>query len=556
LLLFRGEFMEFWTNLKVKAKIMILVVAGCIGLTAVGVFGIANMHKMNLDEGELNQGMGHVALLQDIKNHFLAMRLDLVYMLALKDPAKIDEKAKDFAMQIESVKGKLARFEKDNIDAGEKEKIKIFREGFDSYVTEGTKLGEMAKAANASGNAAAIEEALKFATGTVAPIYSKPAAAVAELVEANIKQGEEMFGRDTANYKSSRLLFIISISIIVIIALFFGNLIANSVSRPLQAVFETLQQVASGNLTARSNIKSRDEMGMLAEEVNITAEKLNEIISMVASNSEKVASSATELHATAAEMASGAEEMAAQAGTVATASEEMSTTSGDIAQNCHAAAAGAGQASRAAQAGSAVVESTVQIMNRISGRVNDTARTVETLGARSDQIGEIIGTIQDIADQTNLLALNAAIEAARAGEQGRGFAVVADEVRALAERTTKATREIGEMIKAIQTETKSAVAAMEEGVREVESGTMEASKSGEALQSILDQINSVNMQVEQIATAAEEQTATTSEISSNIQQINDVVQHTSRGAQESVIAANQLSSLAEELSRLVSQFRV
>ncbi|MBT0662895.1 methyl-accepting chemotaxis protein [Geobacter pelophilus] len=548
--------MDFWADLQVKMKIMILVVAGCFGLAAVGFFGIANMHKMSLDQGELAQGIKHVALLQDVKNHFLAMRLDLVYMLALKDPAKIDEKAKDFAAQIESIKGKLAQFEKADLDTSEKEKLKAFREGFESYVTEGTKLGDMAKAAHISGNAAAIEEALKFATSTVAPIYTKPAAAVAELVDSNVKLGEEMFARDAASYKSSRLIFIVSISIIVILALGFGNLIANSVSRPLQAVFETLQQVASGNLTARSDIKSKDEMGMLAEEVNITAEKLNEIISMVASNSEKVASSATELHATAAEMASGAEEMAAQAGTVATASEEMSATSGDIAQNCHAAAAGAGQASLAAQAGSAVVDTTVQVMSRIAGRVNDTARTVETLGARSDQIGEIIGTIQDIADQTNLLALNAAIEAARAGEQGRGFAVVADEVRALAERTTKATREIGEMIKAIQSETKSAVAAMEEGVREVESGTMEASKSGEALQSILDQINSVNMQVEQIATAAEEQTATTSEISSNIQQINDVVQHTARGAQESVIAANQLSSLAEELSRLVSQFRV
>jgi methyl-accepting chemotaxis protein len=551
-----GAFVTLWADLKVKIKIMILVVAGCLGLAIVGIFALANMHQMNADEGELNLGLHHVALLQDLKNHFLTMRLDVVYMLALNDPAKLDEKAKDFSAQIDSIKNKVNLIEKSNINASEKEKLKVFREGFESYVNEGTKLGEMAKNAHASGSAAAIEDAMKFATGTVAPIYAKPAAAVAELVESNLKEGEDLFAHDTARYRSSRLTFIISISIIVLLALVFGNLIANSVSRPLQSVFETLQQVASGNLKARSSISSRDEMGMLAEEVNITAEKLNEIISLVASNSEKVASSATELHATAYEMASGAEEMAAQAGTVATASEEMSATSSDIARNCHTAAAGAGYASQAAQAGSAVVENTVHVMSRIAGRVNETARTVETLGSRSDQIGEIIGTIQDIADQTNLLALNAAIEAARAGEQGRGFAVVADEVRALAERTTKATREIGEMIKAIQTETKSAVAAMEEGVREVESGTMEASKSGEALQSILDQINSVNSQVEQIATAAEEQTATTSEISSNIQQINDVVQHTARGAQESVIAANQLSSLAEELSRLVGQFKV
>jgi methyl-accepting chemotaxis protein len=234
----------------------------------------------------------------------------------------------------------------------------------------------------------------------------------------------------------------------------------------------------------------------------------------------------------------------------------MSATSGDIAQNCMGAAEGAQHATRSAQSGVEVVERTVVVMGQIAERVQESAKTVERLGERSDQIGTIIGTIEDIADQTNLLALNAAIEAARAGEQGRGFAVVADEVRALAERTTRATREIGEMIKAIQCETRGAVAAMEQGVQQVESGTREAERSGAALMEILDQINSVSMQVSQIATAAEEQTATTSEISSNMHQITQIVQLTSRGAQESATAAAQLSNNAEELQRLVRQFRL
>jgi methyl-accepting chemotaxis protein len=214
------------------------------------------------------------------------------------------------------------------------------------------------------------------------------------------------------------------------------------------------------------------------------------------------------------------------------------------------------QANDRALAGAMVVEGTVAVMNRIAAQVRATAQTVEGLGARGDQIGEIIGTIEDIADQTNLLALNAAIEAARAGEQGRGFAVVADEVRALAERTTRATREIGEMIKAIQSETRGAVAAMDQGVKEVEKGTGEAARSGEALQEILDQINSVVAQVNQIAVAAEQQTAITGEISNNIHQITEVVQGTAKGAQESASAASQLSGLAEEMQRLVVQFKL
>jgi methyl-accepting chemotaxis protein len=255
-------------------------------------------------------------------------------------------------------------------------------------------------------------------------------------------------------------------------------------------------------------------------------------------------------------MATGAEEVSAQAATVATAGEEMSATSGDIAQNCQLAAEGSQQASSAAVSGSQVVSETITVMHSISERVTNSAKAVESLGARSDQIGAIVGTIEDIADQTNLLALNAAIEAARAGEQGRGFAVVADEVRALAERTTKATREIGGMIKAIQQETKGAVVAMEEGVHEVSKGTEKAAESGQALEQILQQINDVTTQIHQVATAAEEQTATTSEISNNMHQITEVVSQTASGAQESAAAAHQLAELAEDLRRIVKQFKL
>ena len=311
-----------------------------------------------------------------------------------------------------------------------------------------------------------------------------------------------------------------------------------------------------GDLTKQINVTSNDEFGQLADEINTLVGKIRGIISQISQTSEQVSSSAVQLQSNAEQMATGAEEVAAQAETVATAGEEMSATSGDIAQNCQMASEGSQQASAAAVSGTAVVNETIAVMNSIAERVMSSAKAVESLGSRSDQIGEIVGTIEDIADQTNLLALNAAIEAARAGEQGRGFAVVADEVRALAERTTRATREIGEMIKAIQHETKGAVIAMEEGVSEVAKGSEKAADSGRALEQILQQINDVNAQIHQVATAAEEQTATTSEISSNMQQITEVVAQTSRGAHESAAAANQLSSLANDLRQIVSQFKI
>ncbi|KAB0666291.1 methyl-accepting chemotaxis protein [Oryzomonas japonica] len=312
----------------------------------------------------------------------------------------------------------------------------------------------------------------------------------------------------------------------------------------------------AGDLTTVIQVSSDDEIGHLAVGINKLISKIHDIMSQIAQNAVALSSSADQLLSTSQKMTAGIDDAVSQTDTVATASEEMAATSSNIATNCTAAAEESDKANDSATAGAEVVSRTIDVMARIADKVRESATTIESLGSRSDQIGEIVGTIEDIADQTNLLALNAAIEAARAGEQGRGFAVVADEVRALAERTTKATHEIGKMIKAIQNETKSAVATMEEGVKEVEAGTEEAASSGEAIFEIIEQIRAVVTQVNQIATAAEQQTATTSEISCNIQRVTTVVQGAADGAQETATAANQLADLAHDLKRLVGLFKL
>ena len=195
-------------------------------------------------------------------------------------------------------------------------------------------------------------------------------------------------------------------------------------------------------------------------------------------------------------------------------------------------------------------------MQQLADKVQEAATAVSALGQRSQQIGTIVGTIEQIAAQTNLLALNAAIEAARAGEQGRGFAVVADEVRVLANRTAQATGEIGSMIGAIQQETAVAVTLMQQGVSQVQLGSHEAAQSGDALNAILELVNTVSLQVSQIATAVEEQTMVSSEISGNMQQITSVIQQASQGAHESAVAAAQLDENAAGLQRLVGNFRL
>jgi len=332
--------------------------------------------------------------------------------------------------------------------------------------------------------------------------------------------------------------------------------IVRSITNPLRRLVATVNTFASGDLTAEVEVTTSDELGQLMSALKSTMAKLRGIMGEVTSSALQVAASSQQLQSTAVQIATGAEEVASQTGTVATAGEEMFATSSDIANNCQAAAESAGRARESAQAGAEVVQETISGMQAISLQVKTAAQTVEELGTRSDQIGNIVETIEDIADQTNLLALNAAIEAARAGEQGRGFAVVADEVRALAERTTKATREIGEMIKAIQQETKGAVTAMAQGVAQVEQGTLASSRSGEALFTMLEQIGDVTQQIHQIATAAEEQSATTSEISTNISQITDVVAATAQGAAETAAASSTLAQEAQHLQHLVAQFRV
>jgi methyl-accepting chemotaxis protein len=317
-----------------------------------------------------------------------------------------------------------------------------------------------------------------------------------------------------------------------------------------------MNKFADGDLTVSLEVKQDDEIGKLYKGFNKAISNIKSMLEKVSETVTSTAKASNQISSSSEEMAAGAFEQSAQTKEVASAVEEMTKTILDTTNNSTLATEAAKKSGIIAHEGGKVVSETIEGMNRISDVVNKSAETVQALGKSSNEIGEIIQVIDDIADQTNLLALNAAIEAARAGEQGRGFAVVADEVRKLAERTTKATKEIAVMIKSIQRDTSDAVKSMKEGTAEVDRGKALVDKAGESLEQIIKGTEEVVDITVQVAAASEEQSTAAEQISKNIESINNVTQESTNGIQQIAKAAEDLNNLTINLQKLISNFKI
>lgn len=323
---------------------------------------------------------------------------------------------------------------------------------------------------------------------------------------------------------------------------------------PIKEGVSVLEEMAKGDFSARVKGEYKGEHRLISDSINTLGDSLTNILSNLSEMVNLTATISEQISSSTEEMAAGAQEQSVQTVEVASTVEEMTKTIISTAKNASQAAEASKKAGEVARDGGSVVEQTVKGMNRIAEFVEKASEKIQALGKSSEQIGEIVQVIDDIANQTNLLALNAAIEAARAGEQGRGFAVVADEVRKLAERTTKATKEISDMIKRIQNVTDNVVESMKEGSGEVETGKVLAQKAGNSLQEIINASDEVLDVVAQVASASEQQSATSEQISHNVESISKVTHESASGIQQIAGAADELNKMTVNLKDLISRF--
>ena len=532
------------TRLKGGFAIFILM---AVALCVVGIFSLYSIEKKNNYMVNVNHERTIAArnLIEAVQSAFNSLTI----ITFSKDQTQIAEAKQNIQEQKKICTDEIGKLEKLDVNAEGKSAVAKLKGAMDKTEQTDNKVIELSEAGND-------KEASDIYLSDAKPLEKRQfqmLKALAGLEDGRLKTGY----KEMADSNSIAIIFLLIFAVIlIVIGITISLVLTRSITLPIDRLSTLHQLLADGDLTVNLVVNRKDELGKDMAGLKRLIEQWREIIGNVKSAAANISSAGNQLSVSAEQMSRGSSIQTERTSQVATSSEEMAQTIVDIARNTGKIAESASKTVNVARNGREIVGKSVREVKEIAETVDATSAFVKTLGERSNQIGEIVNVINDIADQTNLLALNAAIEAARAGEQGRGFAVVADEVRKLAERTAHATSEIGAMIKAIQEGVKSAIKAMENATKKVETGVQLSMEGGNSLNDIVESVNELQVMVQQIALATEQMSATSEEISKDIEQIASFSKETSGGSEQTAQAAGELVKLSVVLEQAVSGFKL
>lgn len=535
-------------NLKVSMRAALSFMFIALLLVALGGISVRKMGEIRDTAKDLEKNsMASIVIADRINALMLRLRLDNRRLLYQTDPVEIAATIKAINTTRDEFKREVQLYAP--FVASEKEGL-LFKAVSDN----GDKMIAMLDQVLVLVNRNALAEALVY-TNNNGPLANRPLEeALAALVKLNIDEAGNAGKASEASYQSG-LMFIISIILAAAIAtIVLAVLFTKSIVVPLREMLRVNDTIAKGDLRSVITITGKDEFSDLMRSTQVMQNNLRDTIKLIGDSSTQLASAAEEMNAITEESSRGLLRQNNEIDQAATAVNEMTAAVDEVARNAASASDAAQASDQSTRTGSDRVTRTVSAIEKLSKTVQNTSVDVEHLASQSKDISKVLEVIRTIAEQTNLLALNAAIEAARAGEQGRGFAVVADEVRALAHRTQTSTQEIEQMIGGILKGTEQATKAMSESCEQAEGTLTIAHEAGVALTLIAKAINEITEMNLMIATASEQQAEVARSVDGNLMSIRDLSIQSATGANQTAAASSELSRLAVDMSKLVARF--
>lgn len=528
--------MKWLGNLKTVTKIISAFLIVALLLAALGVYSSLTMWNMNKNAIELySNNLISVNTLGGAQASFQKARVlvrDLSTSASASDRENYEKElnatVQDIEKNIEQYRPRAATAEEQGILKSLDPEFSIYKD----LLSQGVQIAKEKSP----------EAFLKFRAESLKPQTDKVSNLLNQLSDLNVEIAAAT-NDETQNYYSTGITVTVVIVVVaLVLSILIGTLIARSISKPLLQMVGVASKVADGDLTEQVAISTKDEAGQLASAVNRMVDNLRGLVDGIVMNSQSVAASSQQISASTEEIASTSTSQSTETGNITHLFKELSTAIDSVANSAEEAADLSNETVATAREGGKVVEASLMGMQAVNGKMAQ-------LENDSQKIGDIIEVIDDIAEQTNLLALNAAIEAARAGEQGRGFAVVADEVRKLAERSGEATKEITTIIKAMQENTKQSVQAVADSVQQ-------SSRTGEAFERIISMVNDSSIKVNEIAAACEEELAQAAEVMQAVQSIAASSEESAAASEETAATCQSLAQLSQDLAAAAAVFKI